>query len=68
MRGAKFYAAARLCRVSQPSSTNAIKALETTLGGQLFVRHLADPGLTADLTHRCPLLRHPRPERKRSLS
>ena len=33
-----FTRAARLCRVSQPSLTNAIKALETTLGGQLFDR------------------------------
>jgi DNA-binding transcriptional LysR family regulator len=33
-----FTRAARRCRVSQPSLTNAIKALETTLGGQLFDR------------------------------
>jgi DNA-binding transcriptional LysR family regulator len=33
-----FTRAARLCRVSQPTLTNAIKALETTLGAQLFDR------------------------------
>ena len=36
MRKQSFTRAARFCHVSQPSLTNAIKALETTLGGQLF--------------------------------
>jgi hypothetical protein len=33
-----FVRAARRCRVSQPSLSNAIRALETELGGRLFVR------------------------------
>lgn len=33
-----FTRAANRCAISQPSLTNAIKALETTLGGALFVR------------------------------
>jgi LysR family transcriptional regulator, hydrogen peroxide-inducible genes activator len=36
-----FTRAARHCGVSQPSLTNAIRALETELGGALFLRRPA---------------------------
>ena len=38
-RERSFSRAALRCRVSQPSLTNGIKALEEELGGRLFQRH-----------------------------
>jgi hypothetical protein len=41
-----FVAAARRCGITQPSLTNAIKSLETTLGGELFERTATGSELT----------------------
>lgn len=41
-----FTRAAERCGVSQPSLTNAIKKLESLIGGQLFCRDLTKTRLT----------------------
>ena len=43
-RELNFTRAAKRCRVSQPSLSNGIKALESDLGGPLFRRALNRPG------------------------
>jgi len=42
-----FVRAARLCRISQPSLTNAVKSLESALGAPLFERKVTGSKLTA---------------------
>jgi DNA-binding transcriptional LysR family regulator len=42
-----FVRAARRCGISQPSLSNAIKALESALGASLFKRTVAGSELTA---------------------
>jgi LysR family transcriptional regulator, carnitine catabolism transcriptional activator len=51
-----FVQAARRCGISQPSLTNAIRSLETTLGGPLFVRTTTGSKLTEFGRQAYPLL------------